>query len=123
MNEFNNGMRKIHGIWWDFCDYMKNKYSDEDGIFNIFDLDGYPAMCMVDEYVEKHPEIKICRCDDSYFSGSDLILIPHPTMGITVLYIPQNSGIASEFFLYPNDIDELIIALKEIKEEFLGEEI
>ena len=101
---------KKHQIYWDFCKAIEEDYDD-----------GYDSMLNIEKYVEEHPEIKICGCDDTSFSSSDLVLVPHPNMGVTVIYIPQNHGRSTEFFLYGGHIRGLINTLQEIEKEYLSE--
>ena len=68
-------------------------------------------MTTIEEYVKKHPQIKIVRCDDSAYAGSDIVLIPHPKHGIRVMFFPQCTPIQNEFFLYGSDFQNLITAL------------
>ena len=95
-----------HRRWWDFCA----------GVDNDFD-NGFESMEKIEQYANDHPEIIVCGCDDQSFSGSDLVLVPHPDMGVTVLYVPQNSGSCAQFFLYPGHLSNLIDALTKMREE------
>lgn len=132
MNEYTD---KIHEYWYQFCEHFsKMFYNEENGIeyddngipigevvYQAFDsskMVGYDAMLAVEEYAETHPEIMLVGCDDDYFTGSLLVLVPHPKMGITVIYIPQN-GKDNEFFLYPGHIEHLQNALNEFKSKHL----
>jgi hypothetical protein len=79
-------------------------------------LAGYEVMCKIERYVAKFcPEIKIIRCDDSSYAGSDILLIPHPDHGITVMFIPQCTSIQNTFFLYGNHHKMLMTELKKMK--------
>ena len=79
-------------------------------------LTGYESMCKVEKFVKRcSPEIKIIRCDDSIYAGSDILLIPHPNHGITVIFIPQCTTVQNQFFLYKNHHKELVKALKEME--------
>jgi len=81
------------------------------------DLQGltFYEMCKVKHFIKGFcPEITIINCDDSNYTGSYLILIPHPTHGITVFFIPQRSKVQNQFFLYKSHHKELIKALKEM---------
>lgn len=60
------------------------------------------------------PEIKIVRCDDSNYAGSDLLLIPHPKHGITIMFIPQCTSIQNQFFLYENHYISLVRELNKM---------
>lgn len=80
---------------------------------------GYEAMCKVKRYIGRYlPEIKIVHVDDSVFAGSDVLLIPHPAMGITVMFIPQCTTIQNQFFLYENHYKGLLKALKQMKDTY-----
>lgn len=120
--------KNTHQIFHSFCDHMKKWYFEyyypvtfnkkrndfttstrKLKAFSSQDMQGYIAITRVENYAKKHPEIEIVRCDDSVFSSSIIVLIPHPTMGITMIYIPQNNKeIKGELFLYPDHSDELI---------------
>jgi hypothetical protein len=56
--------------------------------------------------------------DDSIFDGSYLVLVPHPEMGITVIFVPQYSNIQSQFFIYPQHGEALIDAISKMKEKY-----
>jgi hypothetical protein len=78
-------------------------------------LVGYEAMCKVEKFIKRCcPEIKIIRCDDSLYASSDILLIPHPNHGITVIFIPQCTNIQNQFFLYKNHHKELVKVLREM---------
>lgn len=78
-------------------------------------LVGYEVMERIEKYIKKSiPEIKIVRCDDSYHAGSDLLLVPHPGHGITIIFIPQLTGVQNQFFLYEGHYKMLMSALKEM---------
>lgn len=129
---------RIHAIWYEFCDYMKEYFYVEETtswekndngdiasvevkpfkVFDVAKMKGYDAMQVVEEYAETHPDIVLVGCDDVCFTGSLIILVPHPDMGITVIYIPQNSVAANEFFLYPYHIKMLQEALAMMKEKY-----
>lgn len=78
-------------------------------------LFGYEAMCQIEEYIKENKEIKIVHCDDDAFAGSIIVLIPHPTMGISVKFIPQCTNVQNTFFLYDNHYDILMKVLTEMK--------
>jgi hypothetical protein len=77
-------------------------------------------MTRVDKWAEKYPkDVKLCHCDDDYFSNAELVLIEHKSqaqyMGTTVVYIPQCTGEQPiQFFLYPDDRRQLIKTLQAI---------
>lgn len=100
---------RLHTLWHKFC----HKFGGPDE----WKKEGYDLSNSVTEWaIKRHPEILVTRCDDTYFSSSDIVLIPHQNesefMGTTFLYIPQNSGTPATGFLYPNHIVGLIEALK-----------
>ena len=91
-------------------------------------LTGYPLMKAIEAFAEKYPEhITITRCDDTWFTGSDIVLIEHRTetqyMGVTLIYVPQNSNgtdsTPSELFLYPGASKALMNALEAIEKRRL----
>lgn len=125
--------RKVHGTWHDFCNYMRKWYFikrptvhfrkkeivNGKRLFKEFagyKMVGYQAMRRVERYVEKHPEIKLVTVDDSFFAGSMIVLIPHPKMGITLLYIPQcGTDDTNQCFLYPHHSRDLMNELTSMK--------
>ncbi len=131
--------KNTHQIFHSFCNHMKKWYFeyhypvsfDEKKndfttstrklkAFSSKDMQGYVAINRVEKYVKKHPEIEIVRCDDTVFSPSIIVLIPHPTMGITMIYIPQNNRqIKGELFLYPDHSEELIEKLTKMRQKCL----
>jgi len=118
---------KIHKIWHKFCSHMSKWYYVEEKYngktykeFDSTQLLGYEAMTRVEKYAKNHPEIKVVRVDDSVYSGSDLVLVPHPRHGITMIFIPQNTGVNNEWFLYPGHIESLQQALDEMNKEYDG---
>lgn len=126
-HKFSNWMVKtfgkdLHGEW----EFMEGtgangkKFKLKHRSFNDLELSrrltGYEAMCKVEKFVKRSClEIKIIRCDDSIYAGSDILLIPHPNHGITVIFIPQCTTIQNQFFLYKNHHKELVKALKEME--------
>jgi hypothetical protein len=84
-------------------------------------LVGYRVLEKVEKYVGRHcKDIRVVRCDDSVYSGSSLILIPHPKHGITILFIPQCTKIQNQFFLYEDHYKNLMKALREMKDVYKG---
>ncbi len=110
---------KIHRIWWDFAEYMKQWYEDDDGNFDPEQLMGYEASERVYEYIKTHPEIIVVPCDDSHFMSSDIVLVPHPDMGITAIYIPQCCCSINKLFLYPGHANALVSAINKLTENYL----
>jgi len=127
---FNPGGNKV---WSAFQKYFfereKREYTLLNKTFKCWEyLDwkwkGYPLMCKVKKYVEKHPEIVLASCDDNSCMSSTLVLIPHrdpdggPRSGYwrtTVIFIPQNGGNPAEFSLSGWRERSLIDGLKKVK--------
>jgi len=87
-------------------------------------LVGYEVIDNVENYIKRYcKEIKIVHCDDSYHSGSIILLIPHINHGITTMFIPQCTSIQNSFFLYGNHYDDLIKGLEELKYVYEKREI
>ena len=139
MKELIEDARKIHGIWFDFCKYMKKWYYKEVNEykfdpktleqintgkmikeFDVTKMVGYECMQRVEKYAEKHKDIRVTGVDDDVYSSSDLVLIPHPEHGITVIFIPQNTTINNQFFLYPGYLKYLQKELEEMSEKYSG---
>lgn len=123
-HKFSNWMEKtfgqdLFGEWQDiqlFPNGKKFKHRDFNELEFNNRIAGYEVLCKIEKYVKRYcPEIKIVRCDDDSYSGSDILLIPHPTHGITVLFIPQCTTIQNKFFLYQGHYNSLLKALKEMK--------
>jgi hypothetical protein len=131
---------KSHKIWHDFCKHMEKwyyqeideyKYSNKKTleqmmtgkkikVFDVTKMIGYECMCRVEKYAEKHTEIKITHVDDDVYSGSDLVLIPHPKHGVTVIFIPQCTTVNNTFFLYPGHLEYFQETLENMKQEYDG---
>jgi hypothetical protein len=124
---------EIHKIWYDFCDYMKEWYYKEvdeyeDGVktgnivkfFDTAKMMGDECLNRVDYYAKKHKEIKIVDVDDDTFCGASLVLIPHPKFGMTVIFIPQCTGVNNMFFLYSHHLQELQETLNDMSDKYSG---
>ncbi len=84
-------------------------------------LAGYEVICKVKKYIKRCcPEIKIVCCDDSLHAGSIILLIPHPAHGITMMFIPQCTGIQNQLFLYGGHYKQLMNTLRDM--EYVYEE-
>ena len=132
---------KVHKVWhkfygwlikkygmdlyseWQYLEVKDNKGKKKKLKYKNFNekvlsekLIGYEVMKSVKKYIKRYcPEIKIVSCDDAYYAGSYILLIPHPEHGITILYIPQCTGIQNQFFLYENYYKNLLDELKKMK--------
>lgn len=119
--------KELHGKW-EFTELIgdngrkiKFKHRSFDDLELSRRLVGYDVMCKINRFVKRCcPEIKIIGCDDSTYSGSDIILIPHPKHGITVIFVPQCTTIQNQFFLYENHHKALVKALTEMREVYKG---
>jgi hypothetical protein len=114
--------KDLHGDWEFIKGVDKNgkKFNFKYRSFNDFELSqrlvGYEVMCKIEKYIKRCcPEIKIVKCDDSVYSSSYLLLIPHPKHGITMMFIPQCTGISNQFFFYEGHYENFIKTLKEMK--------
>jgi len=125
-HKFSNWLIKKYGkdlySDWQYLEFKQNgkkkklKFRDfNDGKLNKR-LVGYDVMSDIERYIKRYcPEIKIIHCDDSYHAGSTILLIPHPKMGITVMFIPQCTTIQNQFFLYDQHLKMLLKELKDMK--------
>lgn len=130
------GARDCHKIWHKFSGYIVRKYgADLHGEWQYMDvkgkklryrsfdnqelsrrLVGYEVMTAISRWVKRYcSEIQIVSCDDSVYAGSDILLIPHPKHGITIIFIPQCTTIQNQFFLYSSHYKEFIKKLTEMK--------
>ena len=105
-------------------DGKKIKYKTQS--FNDLELSrrlcGYEVMRKVEKFIKRCcPEIKIIHCDDSLYAGSDILLIPHPKHGITIIFIPQCTTIQNQFFLYSNHYKMLMEELAKMKYVYKNE--
>lgn len=132
--------KEIHKVWHKFDKWLVNTFGKDlygdwvrnkikvDGKRRIFkyrpfnDLEfsrrlcGYDVIERIERYVKRHcPEIKIVYCDDDVYSGSIILLIPHPTHGISVMFIPQCTSVQNRFFLYGNHYKMLMEELEKMK--------
>jgi len=132
----NSKEMNVHLLWHDFTKrfmlgqdtFNIEKYGDKAGFGD--------AVC---KWAEKHPEVIVTGCDDSYFSSSDIILIPHQSiglkkpvmlcheeipagpyfMGTSVVIIPQcDNQQPFQFFLYPGHTEGLLRSLLKVKTEY-----
>lgn len=117
-----DSISKMHNSWWEFTKFLEeitglNQHLS--GSFNLFtNLGGFEMIEKIEQYVENNPEIKITYCDDEVFSTSILIFVPHPTMGISVVYVPQLHGTGCQFFLYKNHYDMMLEILTNLKDVY-----
>lgn len=130
--------KKCHKVWHKFSSWLTKtygsdlygewQYMDEEKKFKYRSFDnkklserlvGYDVMIKIERYCKRYlPEIKIIHCDDAVYAGSNILLIPHPGHGITIMYIPQCTTIQNQFFLYENHYENLLQELKRMKDVF-----
>lgn len=106
---------------WQYIAGTKFKYRflDEEKLSKR--LVGYDVMYKVERYVKRYlPEIKVIHCDDAVYSSSIILLIPHPTHGITIMFIPNCTDIQNQFFLYENHFINLMSALSSMSGVYGG---
>jgi hypothetical protein len=88
---------------------------------------GWDLIEKLEKFAAKHPQIRMVRVDDSSFTNSELVLVPHTYdtpklgcsyMGTTVIFVAQCAGDPPvEFFLYPNHLRNLIQTLQEVEKK------
>ena len=106
----------VHRVWHKFNKKFKNL--NEPGYRPAWKMRGYELMMAVEKWAEEYPDyVTIVNCDDSYHSGSRLVIFEHKApkyyMGTTVIFIPQCTGEPpTEFFLYPEERSIFIRALQ-----------
>ena len=134
-----SGASEAHKIWHKFCDHMKKWYykeeygwsilDDEDFVqddktHKVFDsskMIGYKCMQRCEKYAKKNKEIKIISVDDSVYSGSILILVPHPKHGVTIIFVTQHTDVVgNQFFLHHGEAYNLISKLHKMNYEVDG---
>ena len=109
--------QKAHEIHWKFYDFINKKCGIKGLTEHEIDeqMVGWDLMEKIERYVKRNPQIKIVYVDDEMFSSSMLVLIPHPEMGVSVKFIPQNSNVKGQFFLYHNHLKNLMSELKHLE--------
>lgn len=134
---------ETHKVWHKFSKFITNNYGkdlyseyhyinvgkkklkyrnfNENELFRR--LVGYEVITKIEKYVKKNcPEIRIVNCDDNVHSGSIILLIPHPKMGISVMFIPQCTNTQNVFFLYKNHYKNLMKNLTEMEDIYGNDE-
>ena len=136
-NDVFSEANKSHKIWHKFCKHMSKWYykeayeieMDDDGKihqgkkYNEFDsskMIGYKCMQRCERYAKKNKEIKIINVEDSVYSSSTIILIPHPNMGITVIFVPQCTEVGNHFFLYQEHAHNIVSEIHKMNYEVNG---
>jgi hypothetical protein len=122
-------IKRAHSVWHQFSNWLTRKYGldlysewitkeivDNKGKahklkyrnFNEYELSkrlvGYEVMEKINWYVK----------------SSDILLIPHPKHGITIMFIPQCTSIQNQFFLYEGHYNMLMKELKEMEWVYEG---
>lgn len=93
--------------------YDENKLSER--------LVGHEVIEKIERYIKRCcPQIKVINCDDSVYAGSIILLIPHPKHGITIMFIPQCTGVQNQFFLYKQHYNMLMKEMKKMEKVYNG---
>ena len=106
------------GYEWEFDDDGDITISDK--LYREFDslkMNGYECIQRCKKYAKKNKEIKIIQVDDSVYSSSIIILIPHPNHGITVIFVPQCIDVGNQFFLYSRHAHNIILEMYKMNYE------
>ena len=102
---------QCHWIWHKFEDWLIETFGED---YNL-KLSGWDVIEKVEDYVNKNiPEIKIVYCDDTLYSSSIILLIPHFEHGISVMFIPQCTEVQNTFFLYDSHFTKLVEELNKM---------
>lgn len=116
LKKVNDNAKKVHGTWYRFTSYAMKIVNTTEWYDCTEKLVGYDVSIKLERYCKKYlPEVKIVFCDDDVYASSVIFLIPHPTHGIRLVYIPQCTEIKNVFFLYESYFKQLNEALKELK--------
>jgi hypothetical protein len=103
----------MHKVNWEFG----KKFMNKDGKWKY---KSYDLMTRVRKWAEKHPkDVIVCRIDDSYNAGSDLVFVLHrigrTLWGTTCYTITQCDGQPpNEWFMYPSHRKGIQKALAEM---------
>lgn len=126
INTFGKDLKIKRKVKFDLGNGKKKTITCHD--YNDYELSkrlcGYDVMVKVENYIKRScPEIRIVHCDDAIYAGSIILLIPHPTHGISVMYIPQLTGIQNHFFLYGGHYKMLLEELKKMETVYDKEDL
>ena len=101
-------MDEVHGTWWLFDRWCERNYGKD----YHAKLKGIDVITAVRQFAYRNKKVKIVKCsdiaDDSHGDKAILVVIPHPSMGKTVIFIPEKSEVQNIFFLYPKREHELL---------------
>jgi hypothetical protein len=111
--------KALHALWHSVAKRFKRDHEWKER--------GWDLIEKLEKFSARRPQIRMVRVDDSSFSNSELVLVPHTYdtsklgctyMGTTVVFVAQCAGDPPvEFFLYPNHLRNLIETLQEIEKE------
>ncbi len=103
---------EIHHIWWIFDRWCTRKYGN-----NYHSrLTGMDCVSAIRKFASRNKEVKIQKVDDNDHGDKSIwVLIPHPTMGVTIITVPEKSDQQNIYFLYPNRINQLIKKLMHLQ--------
>ena len=105
-------LNEVHRLYWLFDRWCERKYG-KDYHSKLF---GEKVIEDVRKFVSRNKEIKIVKvCDDEMGDKAILVIIPHPSMGKTVIFIPEKCQTQNVFFLYDKRESQLIEILKSMQ--------
>jgi hypothetical protein len=108
-------MNEVHGTWWLFDRWAERNYGED----YATKLKGIDVITAVRQFAYRNKKVKIVKCsdiaDDSHGDKSILVVIPHPTMGKSIIFIPEKSDVQNIFFLYPKREKQLLKILNSIQ--------
>lgn len=110
--------KAIHALW--HCVSKRFKKGPKE-----WKEQGWDLIENLEAFAAKHPEIRMARVDDSSFSNSELVFVPHSYdskklgcayMGTTAVFVSQCAGDPPvEFFMYPGHLRNVIKTLQDIE--------
>lgn len=97
---------EIHRIWHKFSKFLDENCEPTP--------QGWDDIEAIEKYTQENPEIKIVPCDDDIHASSIIVLIPHPKMGISFMFVPQLTNVTNRLFLYGAHWEMLIKELNKM---------
>lgn len=116
--------KEIYKIYFKFYKFLSKNFGsglkkDESFDYKLSErLSGFEVMEKIDKYVKLNSDIKIVKCDDSFYSTSYIILVPLPKMAIRMFFVPQCTEIKNEIILGSYNIDNLFKELYKMKKKY-----
>lgn len=135
INEMIEINRKVHATWHEFEAFLEQEFAADIAVKQTIDIGykkieymhcddlalanrlvGFEVQEKIIAYAELHKEdVKVVRCEDSVYASSIIVLVAHPKMGITTLFVPHCTKVQNQFFLYGSHYEQLMKAYKELK--------